>query len=45
MRGKIKKLLDYNDIQDGIKLYLLNPKIKKRGEESTNTYLQNTIYI
>lgn len=44
--SKIKKVLDKQDILDGIQLYLLNPQIKSRGEEDNiKKYIQNTMYI
>jgi len=44
--SKIKKVLDKQDILDGIKLYLLNPQIKSRGEEDNiKKYIYNTMYI
>jgi AAA+ superfamily predicted ATPase len=42
--NKIKKILTENDINDGIKLFINNPLIKKRGEENINKYLANTMY-
>jgi hypothetical protein len=43
---KVKKTLDLEDILDGIKLYLLNPQIKSRGEEDNiKKYIYNTMYI
>lgn len=44
--NKIKKILDKQDILDGINLYLLNPYIKKRNEDNNiKKYIQNTLYI
>ena len=31
-KEKIKKVLTETDIRDGLKIYLENPEIKKRGE-------------
>lgn len=42
---KNKRVIDKTDLIDGIKLFLLNPEIKKRGDISNSTYLQNTMYI
>ena len=43
---KVKKVLDNQDILDGIKLYLLNPQIKLRGEnDNIQKYIHNTMYI
>lgn len=43
---KEKKILDKQDIIDGIELYLLNPNIKKRKEtHSMDKYIRDTLYI
>ena len=44
--NKVKKILDKQDILDGIKLYLLNPNIKNRPEKMNNSnYIHGTMYI
>lgn len=44
--NKIKKLIDEQDILDGIKLYLLNPEIKKRKDsQNIEKYMMETLYI
>ena len=43
--NKIKKKLDKLDIEQGIELFLLNPEIKKRGEESIQKYIISSMYI
>lgn len=43
---KDKKILDKEDILDGINLYLLNPHIKNRGnDDNIKKYIHNTMYV
>ncbi len=41
-KDKTKKLLTESDILDGVKIFLANPEIKKRGESNT---IMSTIYV
>lgn len=44
--SKVKKVLDKQDILDGIELYLLNPHVKSRSDENNiKKYIHNTMYI
>ena len=42
--NKKKKVLTEKDINDGIKIFLENPEIKKREKEDINKYIKSTMY-
>lgn len=44
IQDKKKKVLTEADIVDGVKMFLENPEIKKRGEDSVSKYLIDTMY-
>ena len=43
--NKVKKVIDKKDLEDGIKLFLLNPQVKKREEEFDYKQRISHIYV
>ena len=45
IENKNKKILEKNDIIDGLEIFLENPEIKKRGEKDEYNNIIKTLYV